>query len=114
MQCALLAPKQAMQGRQQQWHSDTMISNVSSKVGGTWEEQEHVRWTVPPQVVLCTELHIGADNGNLHSDEHRQRAHHETEPKDVVEVTLRDMNKVLIRPRSVTPDRRACPRPCES
>ena len=58
-----------------------------------------MRCAVPPQVVLGTQLHIGADNGNLHGDEHRQRAHHKTEPKDVVEVALHDMNGVSTCPQ---------------
>ena len=43
----------------------------------------------PPEVVLGAELDVGADHGYLNGDQHRQRAHHEAEAEDVVEVALR-------------------------
>ena len=45
----------------------------------------------PPLVVLCTELHVCADDGHLDRDKHSQRAHKEAEAKDVVEVALQQM-----------------------
>ena len=89
MQCALTTKHLCRAGRDK---ANTMLQDVDNEMGMT---QRHERWTVPPQVVLSTQLHISTDNGNLHSDEHRQRAHHKTEPKDVVEVSLRDIDKVL-------------------
>ena len=93
MRCVLLAPKHAMHGKQREQLASVVLLGVDSNMGSTREEQGFVRWTIPPQIILCTELHIGADNGNLHCDEHRQRAHHETEPKDVVKIPLQEMDK---------------------
>ena len=42
----------------------------------------------PPVVVLGTQLHVGAYDGHLDCDQHRQRAHHKAEAEDVVKVAL--------------------------
>ena len=60
--------------------------------------------SAPPEVVLRAELHVGADQRDLHRDEHGQNAHHEAEAEDVVEVPLPPSPLARVsRPHDVLP-----------
>lgn len=50
--------------------------------------------SAPPLIVLRAELHIGAHDGDLDGDDHRQYAHHKQESKDVVKVPLHNAHPI--------------------